>query len=125
YQAIDIDDGNLRQAYQAYFSQQFFQSPQHTSTATVTGYYGRNKAVQVDYFNPVSSHSIELNLQHDWLTWREYERDFKQHFELTLGTFKQKDFAHQPVYNFLYRHDWRISRVWYLNYGVGWGSHPY
>lgn len=24
YQAIDIDDGNLRQAYQAYFSQQFF-----------------------------------------------------------------------------------------------------
>lgn len=125
FQLTDIDDGNTRQEYQAYFSQQFYQAPHHLSRATLSGYYGKNKPVAVDYFNPESSHSLELKLEHDWMTWRRYEQHFNQHFELTLGTFGQKDYSNEPIYNLLYRHDWHVSRTWKLHYGIGWGSHPY
>lgn len=125
FQLTDIDDGNTRQEYQAYFSQQLYQAPHHLSRATLSGYYGKNKPVAVDYFNLESSHSLEFKLEHDWMSWRRYEQHFNQHFELTLGTFGQKNYSSEPIYNLFYRHDWRVSRTWKLHYGIGWGSHPY
>ncbi len=125
YQITDIDDGNIRQEISPYFKQQIFQSPHHITSLTLGGYYGQNDKVQVDYFNPEESYSAELTLQHDWMTWRSYDQNFKQHFQATIGTFGQDGFSSKPIYNVLYRHDWKIYRTWSLNYGIGWGTHPY
>ncbi|QOW50338.1 MULTISPECIES: poly-beta-1,6 N-acetyl-D-glucosamine export porin PgaA [unclassified Acinetobacter] len=125
YQLTDIDDGNLRQELSGYFKQQFQQSPHHISAATLRGYYGKNDPVDVPYFNPEHSYSAEVTLEHDWMTWRDYERHFNQHFAATIGTFGQKGYSSRPIYNLYYQHDWQLSRTWKLNYGIGWGSHPY
>ena len=125
YQWTDIDDGNTRQEVAAYFMQQIFQAPHHVTQATLSGYYGNNDDIETDYFNPESSSSVELGLAHDWMTWRHYDRHFSQHFEASVGTYKQTDYAAKAIYNFFYRHDWQLSRTWKLNYGVGWGVHPY
>ncbi|MGE8541612.1 MAG: poly-beta-1,6 N-acetyl-D-glucosamine export porin PgaA [Acinetobacter sp.] len=124
-QVTDIDDGNTRQELSAYFKQQLQQSPHHVTAATLRGYYGKNDAVDVPYFNPEHSYSTEVTLEHDWMTWRDYDRHFNQHFAATLGTFGQKGYSNKPIYNLYYQHDWQLSRTWKLNYGIGWGSHPY
>ncbi len=126
YQYTDIDDGNKRQEASGYFKQQFQQSPHHISSAVLRGYYGHNTAdLNVPYFNPENSYSAEISLVHDWMTWRQYERHFSQHFEATAGTYRQTGFSNKPIYNLYYQHDWKLSRTWGLNYGIGWGSHPY
>ena len=79
----------------------------------------------VSYFNPEKSNSVELTLEHDWMTWRNYERHFNQHFAATIGSFGQEGYSSKPVYNVLYQHEWQLSRTWNLNYGLGWGTHPY
>ncbi|WP_353144305.1 poly-beta-1,6 N-acetyl-D-glucosamine export porin PgaA [Acinetobacter pragensis] len=125
FQLTDIDDGNSRQELSAYFKQQLQQSPHHITAAILRGYYGQNDRVDVPYFNPENSYSAELTLEHDWMTWRNYDRHFSQHFAATIGTFGQKGYSDKPIYNVYYQHDWRLSRTWKLNYGIGWGSHPY
>ena len=125
YQLTDIDDGNTRQEAAAYFMQQIYQAPHHITQATLRGYYGQNDDIAVDYFNPESNYSLEVGLAHDWMTWRNYDRHFSQHFEASVGTYKQTDFSAKAIYNFYYQHDWQLSRTWKLNYGIGWGVHPY
>ena len=125
YQLTDIDDGNTRQEVSAYLKQQIFQAPHHITSLTLAGYYSQNKDVIVDYFNPEESYSAELNLQHEWITWRRYDRNFTQHFEATIGAFGQDNYSTKPIYKLFYEHDWQISRTWSLNYGIGWGTHPY
>lgn len=125
YQLTDIDDGNTRQELSAYFKQQLQQSPHHITAATVRGFYGQNDQVDVPYFNPEHSYSAEITLGHDWMTWRNYERHFNQHFAATVGTFGQNGYSGKALYNIYYQHDWQLSRTWKLNYGIGWGSHPY
>jgi len=125
YQLTDIDDDNMRQEITAFFRQQIFQAPHHITSLTLAGYYSQNDDVTVDYFNPEESYSAELTLLHDWTTWRRYEKDFTQHFEAMIGTFGQDGVSSKPIYNVFYQHDWQFSRTWSLNYGIGWGTHPY
>ena len=125
YQLTDIDDNNTRQEVAAYFRQQIYQAPHHITQAILRGYYGQNDDVRVDYFNPESNYSLEVGLEHEWMTWRHYDRHFSQHFEASVGTYKQKDYSAEAIYNIYYQHDWQLSRTWKLNYGIGWGIHPY
>ena len=125
YQLTDIDDGNTRHATSAFFSQRIYSAPHHLTTATIAGYYGQNDNIATNYFNPEHSHSLELRLAHDWMTWRNYEHHLNQRFEATVGTFQQKGYSNDPIYNFFYGHEWQLSRTWKLNYGVGWGVRPY
>lgn len=125
YQLTDIDDGNTRQEAAAYFMQQVYQAPHHITQASLRGYYGKNNDIAADYFNPESNYSLELGLAHDWMTWRNYDRHFSQHFEASAGTYKQKDYSADAIYNVYYQHEWQLSRTWKLHYGIGWGVHPY
>lgn len=125
YQLTDIDDGNTRQEAAAYFMQQVYQAPHHITQASLRGYYGKNDDIAADYFNPESNYSLELGLAHDWMTWRNYDRHFSQHFEASAGTYKQKDYSADAIYNVYYQHEWQLSRTWKLHYGIGWGVHPY
>ncbi|WP_254592190.1 poly-beta-1,6 N-acetyl-D-glucosamine export porin PgaA [Acinetobacter bouvetii] len=125
YQFTDIDDGNARHEASVYVKQQILQGPHHLTSLILGGFYSQNHDVVVDYFNPEESYSGELTLQHDWITWRKYNKNFTQHFEATVGAFGQKGFSTEPIYNVLYQHNWQLSRTWSLNYGIGWGRHPY
>lgn len=126
YKLMDINDGNARQELSGFFKQQLFQAPHYITSATLRGGYEKNDLGDyAPYFNPKQSYSAEAVLEHDWITWRSYDRYFSQHFEAAAGTFKQTGFSGKPIYNLYYQHDWQLSRTWKLNYGVGWGVHPY
>lgn len=121
----DISDGNQRKEWAGFINQQIFQSPHHITRANLAAYIGNNKKIDTPYFNPESDSSVELTFSHDWMTWRNYERHFLQHFEATVGAYQQKNYSSNPIYNVFYQHQWHLSRTWKLNYGVGWGVHPY
>ncbi|OTG98200.1 poly-beta-1,6 N-acetyl-D-glucosamine export porin PgaA [Acinetobacter sp. ANC 4654] len=125
YQLTDIDDGNTRHEITGYVKQRVFAAPHNITSVTLGGYYGQNDNVLVDYFNPKESYSVEMILQHDWITWRRHDKNFTQHFEAAIGTFRQTSFPSEMIYNVFYQHDWQLSRTWNLNYGIGWGTHPY
>nr|WP_241675258.1 poly-beta-1,6 N-acetyl-D-glucosamine export porin PgaA [Acinetobacter guerrae] len=125
YQFTDIDDGNHRHEIVGYFSQQIYQAPHHITRLTLRNEYDKNSDIQVNYFNPRYSNSAEVILTHDWMTWRNYERHFSQHFEVGTGAFSQADYSTKALFNILYRHDWQLSRTWSMNYGIGWSNHPY
>nr|WP_269091546.1 poly-beta-1,6 N-acetyl-D-glucosamine export porin PgaA [Acinetobacter sp. SM34] len=125
YQLTDIDDNNTRHEATAYLKQRILKGPHHITSLSLGGYYSQNDQVAVNYFNPKESYSAELTLQHDWNTWRNYDAYFNQHFEFSAGAFGQNGFSSKAIYNVFYQHDWHFSRTWSLNYGIGWGVHPY
>ncbi|WP_228258818.1 poly-beta-1,6 N-acetyl-D-glucosamine export porin PgaA [Acinetobacter ihumii] len=125
YQLTDIDDGNSRHEIVGYFTQQIYQAPHHITRITLRNEYDKNSNIQTNYFNPRYSNSAEVILSHDWMTWRNYERHFSQHFEVGTGAFSQADYTTKSLFNVLYRHDWQLSRTWSMNYGIGWSNHPY
>ena len=125
YGLTDISDGNKQQEFSTFWRERLFDAPHHITYGTVRGFYGTNSQDQTAYFSPSSHYSAELNLSHDWVTWREYERSFKQHFEAGVGLYKQADYSAKPTYSLQYQHQWQLSRTWQLNYGIGWQYHPY
>lgn len=130
YRMLDMTDNNRRQSFSAAGSQRVFASAHHITTAGVNLYYEKNSYEKnslrnVSYFNPQQSQSVGLSLSHDWISWRQYERDFTQHFAVSGGVSRQSGYSHHPYVDFLYKHDWQLSRRWSVNYGMGWGSRAY
>ncbi len=125
YGLTDISDGNKQQEFSTFWRERLFAAPHHITYGTVRGFFGSNSQDQTAYFSPSSHYSAELNLSHEWVTWREYERSFKQHFEAGVGLYKQADYSTKPTYSLQYQHQWQLSRTWQLNYGIGWQYHPY
>ncbi|WP_227504155.1 poly-beta-1,6 N-acetyl-D-glucosamine export porin PgaA [Acinetobacter sp. HR7] len=125
YQFTDIDDGNERQELGTYFKQRIFQSPHHLTHMNLYGFWAENKDIETAYFNPSSSWSAEVGLEHDWITWRSYDQSLTQRFSFNLGVFDQEDYDAGLIYLAKYQHLWKITRTWSLNYGVSYGQHPY
>lgn len=125
YSLTDINDGNRKQEFSADYSQQIFLAPHHTTTAGINAFYGVNRLDNVSYFSPKQSSSLGLSLNHDWLTWREYEQSFTQRFGLGVGMFQQQNFSTKPIVDLQYQHLWKLSRTWLLRYGIGFGNHSY
>lgn len=125
YQSTDMTDNNLRQQLSVYYKQRIFATPHHLTHVALSQNWSRNSDVAVNYFNPSHLQSIELSFTHDWMTWRNYQRNFNQHFKFDIGAATQTDYATKPILNLMYQHDWQLSRTWRLNYGVGWSSHYY
>lgn len=125
YQATDISDGNLRQELSASYRQTLFSEPHHTTRAGVSAYYGKNSTDQVAYFSPKSSYSFGVDLNHDWLTWRDGEQSFTQQFAFSTGIYDQRHYSAKAIFDAHYSHLWQVTRTWGLRYGIGWNKHPY
>ncbi|WP_341458887.1 poly-beta-1,6 N-acetyl-D-glucosamine export porin PgaA [Acinetobacter gyllenbergii] len=125
YSYTDISDGNKRHDFFANYNQRIFQTAHHTTQAGFSAFLGKNRLDNVVYFSPKQSYSLAINLSHDWLTWRNYERHFNQNFSINAGMFQQQDYGSKPIFDAQYRHEWQLSRIWALHYGIGWKRHPY
>jgi biofilm PGA synthesis protein PgaA len=125
YQALDIDDGNLRQSSSFNLDQRLHANANHITTGGIDVYFEKNSQVGGRYFNPKSNQSVGLNLQHDWVTWRDYDQSLTQHFEVSTGLSQQSGYSEEITTDAVYQHRWQLNRTWQLNYGMGWGSHVY
>lgn len=122
---LAISDGNKRLDFATGFTQRLFASPHHITSGGVDLFAEHNSQPGGAYFNPANSESASLRLEHQWITWRDYERSFTQYFKASAGYGWQAGFGASPVVDLFYEHKWKFSRTWDLHYGVGWGSNVY
>ena len=122
---LDLSDGNLRSALGTNITKRLFSSAHHITEGGMGFFASHGSRPGGPYFNPRNTQSLNLSLDHDWITWRRYERDFTQHFGATLAMEWQSDYHGEPALDLVYRHDWDLSRTWTIWYGLGWSTHVY
>lgn len=125
YQALDINDGNLRQELSSSYQQVILTAPKHTTRAGVSGYFAKNRLDNTSYFSPKTSYSLALDLNHDWITWRNDDRSLTQKISIMTGLYDQNKFSPKTILDVQYSHNLQLSRTWGLHYGIGWLLHPY
>jgi biofilm PGA synthesis protein PgaA len=121
----DFSDGNRRNSYSANWHEQPFSVARLKLDTDLSISGSRNSKRDVAYFNPASDFSTELTVAADWLSWRHYERSFKQQLAITAGIYKQSAYSVKPLAAVSYTHEWSRSRHWGLRYGVSWLQRPY
>jgi len=122
---LDINDGNQRQTAALGASQRMMSGDHFVTTLGLDVYSEHNSKSGGVYYNPKRLLNTSLRLQHDWVTWRDYEQSLTQNFQLTAGLNQEANFGSASTYDVLYQHVWQLTRTWKLHYGVSWGSHVY
>lgn len=122
---LSISDGNDRLSFSAGLAQQIFANPHHITRLAVDVFAENNSQPGGDYYNPADLENLSVSLLHKWITWRDFDRSLTQYFKVTPGYGWQNDYGGDPNINFLYQHEWQLSRTWELHYGIGWSSNVY
>lgn len=118
-------DGNERTALTGTWHERWISEPRHKLDMDLALYTSRNTRVDAPYFNPSADASADVTLHGEWLTWRNYERSFKQRLIGTAGAYWQRGYGTLPVLGVKYEHEWERQRQWVIRYGLGWTRRPY
>lgn len=120
------EDGNRRDALGADLSQRLFSRPHLTVEGLLGGSTSRaSRGDEVPYFNPERDASAAVGLRAEHITWRRYERAFRQRFEASVGPYWQQDFGTHWVPALGYRHIWDLATGSRLEYGIDWSRPVY
>ncbi|MFW5954976.1 MAG: poly-beta-1,6 N-acetyl-D-glucosamine export porin PgaA [Guyparkeria sp.] len=122
---LSLDDGNRRLSLGSGVTRRVAAGPHHVTDVGGDLYYQRNSEPGGPYYNPETSGSASVRIDHDWITWRRYDRAFTQHFHAAAGVGYQADFGSDPAVELRYEHRWDINRRWAVRYGIGWNSTAY
>lgn len=119
---LDISDGNERDSVLASLEHRLHVSAHHTTDGRLDLYGSRASQTGGPYYNPEEDASLTWVAQHDWLTWRHYERSFTQRFLAGGGGYWQKNFDTHAIALARYEHIWQLGDSWSLHYGAGVAS---
>lgn len=122
---LSLSDGNVRYAGLLSSERRLLASAHHVTEGRFYLYGSRASQSGGPYFNPERDASATLELAHDWLTWRRYERRFSQRFVLGGGAYWQEGFGTHPVGDLRYEHEWHFTSTLRLRYGAGVSSRVY
>ncbi|WP_280542119.1 poly-beta-1,6 N-acetyl-D-glucosamine export porin PgaA [Chromohalobacter sp. 11-W] len=123
--ALDISDGNLRSDVAVDLTQRVQASAHHQTRLIGSLSAEHNRDVEADYYNPEGQRMAGITLEHDWLTWRRYDRSLTQNLSLGAASEWESGYGGAPGYEVSYGHTWQLTRTWSINYGIGWESHAY
>jgi poly-beta-1,6 N-acetyl-D-glucosamine export porin PgaA len=122
---LSIDDGNRRSSLGAGVTRRVFANAHHATDLGADLYHQNNSQPGGPYFNPEQSASLSMRVDHQWITWRHYDRSLTQHFHAAAGVGYQSGFGSSPNIALRYEHRWNLDRRWAFDYGLGWGSITY
>ncbi len=122
---LDFSDGNERIGYHGQWFQRWVSEPHWRFETTTRLGASRNSLAGAAYFNPASDLSLTVEAAAEWVTWRRYERSFRQRLAATAGRYRQQGYGSGPIYGLAYEHLWEFDRRVYLRYGVARLLHPY
>jgi len=117
-QYLGFSDGNERRILSAYGRQRLFSSPRYKLDATLYLYQQHNSDSNVPYFNPSLDRSAEITLANEWLTYRHYEKTFRQRLLIGAGRNSQQGFGTDAIWSLTYEHHWDLSERLGCSYGL-------
>jgi poly-beta-1,6 N-acetyl-D-glucosamine export porin PgaA len=122
---MGFSDGNQRVSFSAGLTQRLQAGPHDITTVGLGLYSERNSQPGKVYFTPAQTLGESAFVQHDWVTWRNYEHSLTQRIKLSAGLNTQSNYGSAVVADVLYQHLWQLSRTWKLNYGMNFGTPIY
>ena len=120
-----FSDGNRRDALQLSASQRLFTRAHWLIDGRGGLYTSRNSLADAAYFNPSRDASATLGLRINHLTWRRYERNFRQVLDIEASHYRQKGFDSAWAPSLSYRHEWQPNATLWFGYGVNWSRPVY
>ena len=124
--ASNFSDNNRRTSVNAAWFERWFSGPRWMFETTLGGDASHNTmGTEPSYFNPKNDHSLWLTAAVENLTWRHYERSFRQRLALTGGRYWQEHFPSGSVEAIEYGHRWELERNLSVRYGIGRSFRPY
>ena len=117
-QYLDFSDGNRRRTLSVHGRQRLFGSPRYKLDATLYLYRQRNSRADAPYFNPSRDSSAEIALVNEWLTYRHYEKSFRQRLVVGAGRNRQRGFGTDTIWSLSYEHHWDLSDRLGFSYGL-------
>lgn len=122
---LGFSDGNDRTGGRLSWFERWTSTPLWRFETTAWLGTSRSSLDGAPYFNPASDATATVEAAAEWLTWRRYERSFRQRASATVGTYSQEGFGSGAVLGLSYEHIWEIDRRLYLRYGIGRLLRPY
>ena len=120
------DDGNRRKQLGVDFAQRLLRRPHWLVDGLASASVSRGSlGADAAYFNPERDASASLGLRIENISWRRYERQFRQRLELGAGSYWQRDFGQRWVPTAAYRHLWTVATGHQLEYGISWSRPVY
>lgn len=120
------DDGNRREQLGVDFAQRLLGRPHWLVDGLASASVSRGSlGADAAYFNPERDASASLGLRIENISWRRYERQFRQRLELGAGSYWQRDFGRHWVPTAAYRHLWTVATGHQLEYGISWSRPVY
>ena len=122
----DFSDDNQRNSVNGSWFERWYSGPQWMFETTLGADASRNSLeTSVNYFNPSRDHSLWLTAAVENLTWRNYDRSFRQRLALTGGRYWQADYPAGAIEAIEYGHRWEVDRDLSLRYAIGRSLRPY
>jgi biofilm PGA synthesis protein PgaA len=122
---LGFSDGNDRTSYWGSWFERWVSEPRWRLESTASLGASRNSLDAAAYFNPESDLSATVEVAGEWLTWRRYERSFRQRLGASFGRYQQQGFGDGAFYGITYEHIWEFDRRLNLRYGIGRLLRPY
>ena len=122
---MGFSDGNDRTGYWGSWFERWVSEPRWRLESTASLGASRNSLDTAAYFNPESDLSATVEVAGEWLTWRRYERSFRQRLGASFGRYQQQGFGDGAFYGITYEHIWEFDRRLNLRYGIGRLLRPY
>ena len=123
---LEFSDGNRRQVANSSWFERWLSTPRWTLETTLGIDATQNSlGYSAAYFNPPNDHSLWASGSVENLTWRNYDRSFRQRLTLSAGEYWQSGFGGGSIRAAEYQHRWELDRDLSLRYAVGRSLRPY
>lgn len=122
---MEFSDGNDRNALDLSWKERWYANVKYKLDTVMNVAASSNNLDGRDYFNPSRDRELSLSMQNEWLTWRRYQRSFKQRAVVTAGQYWQDGFAAGTLADMHLEQEWNRDDVLGVQYGIGRSFHPY
>ena len=120
-----FSDGNERTSVSGNWHQRWLSAASFKFDTDVSLGASKNSRSGTSYFNPSADASGDVTAVLEWLTWRSYERSFRQRVMATAGSYWQEQYGTGSVLGARYEQEWERARHYVLRYGAGWTRRPF